>query len=393
VPRSSSKSTVVDPSSSSSSSSSSSQTTPLQRNSHDIHVRDVLSLSIQSRQQQRSKAGSSDFTARKEHLIIPRGDALLLKLGNFKAVCWRDEALLFDSHRPDVQRLATELDDVLQQMSPQSHDDDEENTKGLYNVDAVPDEKTRSAPPPTTSHFELIVLESVLRDVCDSWHRRLRLYRPVVSGLLSQAGLDADAEAGMHQLVPLKDGLEQFNMEVDGARRCITDLLKNDDDMLSLLLTERHFATQNNKKIDPNLHDIVELLLEDYSRQLHAIHQEIEYLLRGVKSKQEVVALSLDSYRNRLISMNVHLAVASVCLSVCSCTAGFLGMNVPNGFESADLAFGMAVGGSAVAAAGVLFASRSYLQGGAMRRMVDERARRVRAVSRYVPSPFIELSI
>lgn len=293
------------------SSTSTAGTNNPQRTSYDIHVRDVLSLSIQSRQQQNSKSGSIDHS-RKEHLIIPRGDALLLKLGHVKAVCWRDEALLFDSHRPDVQRLATDLDDVLQHAAMNDPDPD---APLLINH-----------PPPPSTHFELLFLESVLRELCDSWHRRLRLYRPVVSGLLSQAGLDVDAEISMHQLIPLKDGLEQFNMEVDGARRCVTDLLNNDDDMLALLLTERHYASQNNKPLDPNLHDIVELLLEDYSRQLNAIHQEIAYLLRSIHNKQKVIALSLDSYRNRLVYMNVHLAVASVGLSVCSCTAGFLGM-------------------------------------------------------------------
>ena len=372
--------------------------------SSDIHVRDVLSLSIQSRSQQQSSrpSGLSSFQSRDAKgasLILPRGDALLVKLGHVTAVIWRDEALLFDSGRHDVQKLASEIDEALLMLhacernsggaaaaaaatattasAEDAHQHSERNSGGASAAVA-----TASADD-VHQHFELMFLEAVLRDICDSWHRRLRLYGPVVRGLLSQGGLDADAEADfMHQLVPLKDGLEQFGMEVDAARTTVTDLLKSDADMLALLLTERHL--RGGQPLDPKLHDVVELLLEDYSRQLHAIHQEIEYLLRRVQSKQEAVSLSMDSYRNRLIHMNVHLAVASVCLSVGSCTAGFLGMNVPNGFESNPMAFGFALAGSGAAAAGVITACRSYLHGGTMRRRVDERAKRVRAVSRVL---------
>ncbi len=38
----------------------------------------------------------------------------------------------------------------------------------------------------------------------------------------------------LHRLVPLKDSLQRFEMNVKGALRCLTDLLSNDQDMVVL---------------------------------------------------------------------------------------------------------------------------------------------------------------
>ena len=75
-------------------------------------------------------------------------------------------------------------------------------------------------------------------------------------------------------------------MEVSGAIKCLVGLLQSDEDMLGLLLSEAHTASANNQSIDPELHAVVELLLEDYNRQLEQILQEVTYLQRRVQTKQ-----------------------------------------------------------------------------------------------------------
>ena len=261
----------------------------------DIHVRDLLSLAIQSRRQisiddeNHSLALGTQFTDNNSSsLILPRGDAILVKMGHVKAVAWKDEALLFDSGRPDVQLFARELNRIilsrpLKDLEPKTSASSsmsirselaEDRPNSVFGAsDSFDNAENDIAELDRSQHFELLFLESVLRETCNTWHRRITLYRPVVSGLLSSITGEIQTESGMHRLVPLKDSLQGFEMEVTSAIKCIVDLLSNDEDMLAILLSEKHLAKSvNNGKdeqivLDPRLHDEVELLLEDYNRQ------------------------------------------------------------------------------------------------------------------------------
>ena len=122
---------------------------------------------------------------------------------------------------------------------------------------------------------------------------------------------------GMHRLVPIKDSLQNFELQVQQGLECITDLLKNDEDMVGLLLTEQ----ENNKRlhgksstIDIHRHVSAELMLEEYCRQLNHLVQDIQYLIRRIDSQQFLVTISLDTFRNRLIRTNLYMSVAAVAL-------------------------------------------------------------------------------
>ncbi|GMH83429.1 hypothetical protein TrST_g434 [Triparma strigata] len=354
-------------------------------NSH-IHVRDLLALNIQSKDQQNH---TIDYrTTRKESaIILPRASALLINFGHVKAISWKDEAFLFDSFRPDVQLFSQYLDRTLlgaseregQAPAPMSSMDEPKEVgyggRGVFEGDE------REEDVYVRNDFELTFLEGVLREVCDTWHRRIRLYRPVVDGVLGSVSSEVDAESGMHRLVPLKDSLQLFEMEVSGAIKCLVGLLENDEDMLGLLLTEKHLAEKENKEIDPELHGVVELLLEDYNRQLDQILQEITYLQRRVQTKQELVAISLDSYRNRMIRMNVHIGIATMCLGICTTVAGYFGMNLTHGLEEHETAFMTTVVASGLGGAILYAGCHSYLSGSWMRERARGRAEEVLSVT------------
>ena len=82
--------------------------------------------------------------------------------------------------------------------------------------------------------------------------------------------------------------------------------------MLAMMLTEQHEAKANNTEVPFEKHADVELLLENYQRQLSSSLQELSLLLRRVQTKQELSAITLDVYRNKMIQMNVNLAIAGV---------------------------------------------------------------------------------
>jgi Mg2+ and Co2+ transporter CorA len=186
--------------------------------------------------------------------------------------------------------------------------------------------------------FELIFLEEILKDVCSTYNRRLKLYEPFVDMISIQVSnemVEYDAvSSGVHRLVPIKNSLQEFELNIQSALDGITRLLDDDDDMIGLLLTERYEAQQLNQILEMNRHESVELLLEEYARQLSNILAETIYLLKKVQSKQELVAISLDSYRNRIIRMNLYLSITGVSIASMTTVAGFYGMNIINGYET-----------------------------------------------------------
>ena len=211
--------------------------------------------------------------------------------------------------------------------------------------------------------FEIDMVEQIVREVCTMYSRRIRLYEPIVNSLMDRVTNEAFSPSGLHKLVPVKDSLQHFEMNVKGALHCITELLENDDDMIGLLLSEKAVARSENREVPHELHENVEMLLEEYARQLNSTLLEIDYMLSRVQSKQDMVALSLDAYRNRMIRMNLYLTIGGISLAFGTAVAGFFGMNVINGYESSEGIFELVIAGSCLFGGGFLGACYSYLNG------------------------------
>lgn len=58
------------------------------------------------------------------------------------------------------------------------------------------------------------------------------------------------SDTGVHMLVPLKDSLQSFEIQVKQSVDCLAGLLNNDDTMLDLLLTEQAAAEKSGSKVD-----------------------------------------------------------------------------------------------------------------------------------------------
>ena len=95
--------------------------------------------------------------------------------------------------------------------------------------------------------------------------------------------------------------------------------------MLGLLLTERSEAEKKGEELKHDLHETVELLLEEYSRQLSTVRHEIGYLLKKVQSKTDFLSITLDAYRNRIITIDIYLGIVGIGLGFGTATAGFFG--------------------------------------------------------------------
>lgn len=339
-----------------------------------IYARDLFfTLNLTSRQE-RLRRG---IPARRTVCAIQsrKKKIILLSFGKVRAVASLHDIMLFDAHNPAVREFANELRAVF--ASGELHGDPS----------------------------ELVFLECVLRDTVDSYHRRLRLFEPI--GMFESGGgvdellmfqtrryailyscrshftlnfsgsvdsfLDkvdnndiTSPDAVVHQLAPLKDALQSFEIQVRQSQECLENLLNHDDEMLALLLTEQNTADQTGEEVDFSRHEHVELLLGVYARQISNINMDVNYLLQRLQSKQEFFALALSGYRNRMIQLNVHLGITALSVGFSTTVAGFFGMNLISGVESSPTAFTTVVVCSSLGSLCLALLSLNQLSGKAM---------------------------
>lgn len=305
-----------------------------------ILPRDLVSLHLTSREERSTtKNRNKRRMARPPTAILPRTDCILLSFGNVRAVAGRESVYILDAHSQIAKSFAKDL-------------------SAIFTTD-------NSGDPP-----ELIFLEAVLRDTVDTYTRRIRIFEPIVDDFLARAANEVFSDSGVHQLVPLKDSLQSFELQVKQSLECLTDILNHDEIMLDLLLTEQAEARSQGVEVDFKRHEHVELMLSVYSRQIQNLQQEIQYLLARLQSKQEFIALALAGYRNRLVRMNVNLGIVAVSTGIMTGTTGLFGMNLINGLEESPIAFAAVAGSSATVAVMVAGVCFSFIRG----RIMQERA-------------------
>ena len=324
-----------------------------------IYARDLISLSLTSKQEKRNRRFAS--LRLPQTVILPRGKEILVSFGNTRALIGAKGVMIFDAHCLSVKQFVNEVAESFQRHA-------REVALAKERGDEDPRDINHIAEPP-----ELVFLEDVLRETCDAFDRRVSVYEPIVDSFVNRVANEVFSDAGVHQLVPIKDSLQSFEIHVKQSLDCLTELLNNDDDMLRLLLSEQRQAEARGDKVSPDRHEGVELLLEEYARQLNNILFEINYLLQRLQSKQEFASLALAGYRNRLIRMNLYLALAGLSLGVGTTVAGFFGMNLINGLEESPVAFNSVVMLTSLAGVGVAAACSSYVSGRTMQKRAKDR--------------------
>ena len=327
--------------------------------SSSIYARDLIALSLTSKHESTRRRVAS--LRLPQSVILPRGKEILVSFGNTRALIGIRGVTIFDAHSLSVRQFAN---DVAQTFKRHEREVAAAKARG----DSDPRDLSYIAEPP-----ELVFLEDVLRETCDAFDRRVRIYEPIVDSFVDRVANEVFSDSGVHQLVPIKDSLQSFEIHVKQSLECLTTLLNNDDDMLRLLLTEQRQAEARGEVVSPERHEDVELLLEEYARQLNNILFEINYLLQRLQSKQEFASLALAGYRNRLIRMNVYLALVGLGLGIGTTVAGFFGMNLISGLEESPIAFSTVIFLTTAAGAGVSGACASYVSGKTMRHRANER--------------------
>lgn len=194
--------------------------------------------------------------------------------------------------------------------------------------------------------FEFRAMEAVLVDVCSSFNSTISTLIPSLDVVLDTLSTTTDFGGGtvqncMDRLLPLENALNEFSAKVSQARDALNEVLSSDEDM-SLMYLSTYKETGHRRRVDQ--HDEVEMMLENYVKQLDTIDSEVTSALRAVKTTETATQIRLDAMRNRVLRLDVFLNLGAVSLGTGGLVAGAFGMNLTSGFEEDAIAFWLVSG-------------------------------------------------
>jgi hypothetical protein len=247
-----------------------------------VHARDVISLGLQDTQHFNPPPA-----------ILPRGNVIVVAVGNFKALIYSDSCLVFEAKRPVVAQATTELAELMKlnhmNANGSSNGSTSQFTKQVMGENVMRTMFRAQSPVP----FELAMLEAMLQEFCASQARKLSLMDRLVKDTLRRAtsASSPDTRIDFYRLVPINVALKNFELSTAEARRCLTDLLHSDEDMLDLLLTAKA-ALVPGETLEKARHAEVEVCLTQmcsyylsiYSSFVIALHSIIRTLVSRRKS-------------------------------------------------------------------------------------------------------------
>lgn len=212
----------------------------------------------------------------------------------------------------------------------------------------APSTPTAKAPP-----FELVVIEALLGHVCSHESSKASVLIQTAKDVLScitytdnssnqkkDAFLEMQRKLG--QLLPLKNKVDELEAKCTEVASAIAEVLKNDEDMAAMRLSEiaalrkldKDFTSSSLDDGDPyNLHVEVELLFEDYLLQMDEVLHSLRSIQSSITNTEEVVEIELDLLRNRIMRYEMLIELAGLVVGVAAAVTGALGMNLLNSWE------------------------------------------------------------
>lgn len=305
--------------------------------------------------------------------ILPRQDCIVVNISHVKAVIRSDDVVIFDVHRPAVQHFILYLSDFLASINDSvetpfrphndimsSHQEDRTYEYLSGHRQQLPFEKDDMNEP---MDFEFRVLEAILSYVCNKYKRRMQCFDPIVGELLEKLLITKDQidNEMLYQLLPLKNTLSRIERSTAQLQSLLAELLHTEEDMLEMFLTEKK---KRNGILPPaKVHEECELLLESYHREITHITVAAFALRKRIENSQDLMEIALDNARNKMMKVNVHMAMAGCGLSMATVWAGLFGMNLVSGLEDDPSAF-IYVSGAALSCTIMIYAlSVKWLEG------------------------------
>eukprot|EP01041_Mallomonas_annulata_P005105 gene5105-10218_t len=118
----------------------------------------------------------------------------------------------------------------------------------------------------------------------------------------------------------------------------LTELLDNDEDMALMLLTKLRENPSLYTTFLPldfiQSHEDIELIIEMYLSDFHTLDSQMDVLRADIENTDDSISLSLTNAQNRLLSVNIYLAVINCALCWGSFVGSSFGVNLISGYEN-----------------------------------------------------------
>lgn len=111
---------------------------------------------------------------------------------------------------------------------------------------------------------------------------------------------------------------------------------------MSLMYLSTFKNTGHRRRVDE--HDEMEMMLENYVKQIETVHGEVTSALQAIKATENATQIRLDAMRNRVLRLDIFLNLGAVSVGVGGLVAGFFGMNLLSGIEEDPGAFWIVCG-------------------------------------------------
>jgi len=304
--------------------------------------------------------------------FVVRRETMLLKLFEVKALVTSDTCLLLDGGRPHVEEVALAIQrSVLRGTTGPPPPLDGAADRGAppplpapppvagKGLSGGPDGALGGAAAPNSGvlgssareePFELRAVDALMAMSIERLYHSTGQLGILVDVVLRDLEDDPDQE-GLRKIIPLKQRVESLRQQARAMDALVTKVLDDDEEMAAMNLTwVRHHRGQ----IPPlGLHVEVEAVLESARREVQTIRRELAEINERIDDNREVVNISLDSQRNRLLRTNLEISIAALALAAMNLPAAALGMNVPTGLEESSSAFGAVLMGMSFAATSI----------------------------------------
>lgn len=323
--------------------------------------------------------------------ILVRKNSILVNLLHIKAMIKYNKVLIFDTHdmentennRKNASKLSLFMYDLENKL--QSHHLNEDGLPCTHEMSESEREQEANNLP-FSQTFEMKALESILMNVMSTLETEMKIHVDAVNEILLSLDNNIDREI-LKELLIKNKALSKFYQKSLLIRNVINEVLDNDEDLVGMYLTEKHYwevqqekkrkeeeersALSNNQKDgaaaattiassdtnassksgqvtnsspgyrDLNDHDEIELLLESYYKQSDEIVQQMDQLLGNVKNTEEIINIILDANRNSLMLLEIKVTILTLGFTTGAFFAGLYGMNLENFIEETDYGFGV----------------------------------------------------
>jgi magnesium transporter len=204
--------------------------------------------------------------------------------------------------------------------------------------------------------FELKAVDAVLHTVSVMLAKDVDTLQEAVYDTVDEVVVKGRASIGDHNqqlLRAFKNEIKEMSSRVDNFVRAINEALDDLEDLslmnLSRLLTHpERFIQPVPEEVLNEESDEPELILEVYMQQALSIYNQLDLLKGQVTTSEELMAMQLDTVRNRLLYVNAAVSIFTLTVSIAALIGSIYGMNVINGREEEPGAFNSIVIGTSV---------------------------------------------